>query len=159
MTSSWNETTLPTILSNYKCLPDKTYHFKGEKCSGRKKSRVKGTGMEAASATGKKLPIFIRGKSKNPCYFKSVKHLPCQYVAQKKSWMNSQNFENWVRKLDQKYRVNERKIALIIDNCSAHPSIPNLTNIELVFLHPPITNTHQHYTNPSDNEPRCHQIP
>ena len=50
--------------------------------------------MEAASATGKKLPIFIRGKSKNPCYFKSVKHLPCQYVAQKKSWMNSQNFEN-----------------------------------------------------------------
>ena len=52
MTSSWSETTLPTILSNYKledsfnadefglfyqCLPDKTYHLKGEKCSGEKK--------------------------------------------------------------------------------------------------------------------------
>ena len=52
-TSSWSETTLPTILSNYKlenifnadefglfykCLSDKTYHLKGEKCSGGKKS-------------------------------------------------------------------------------------------------------------------------
>ena len=52
MTSSWSETTLPTILSNYKledifnadelglfyqCLPDKTYHVNGEKCFGKKK--------------------------------------------------------------------------------------------------------------------------
>ena len=54
MTSSWSETTLPTILSNYKledifnadefglfyqCLPDKTYHLKGEICSGGKKAK------------------------------------------------------------------------------------------------------------------------
>ena len=54
MTSSWSETTLPTILSNYKledifnadefglfyqCLPDKTYHLKGEKCSREKKAK------------------------------------------------------------------------------------------------------------------------
>ena len=54
MNSSWSETTLPTILSNYKledifnadefglfyqCLPDKTYHLKGEKCSGKKKAK------------------------------------------------------------------------------------------------------------------------
>ena len=53
-TSSWSETTLPTILSNYKledifnvdefglfyqCHPDKTYHLKGEKCSGGKKAK------------------------------------------------------------------------------------------------------------------------
>ena len=49
MTAAWKETCLPTILSKYElrdiynadefglfdtCLPDKTFHLKGEKCSG-----------------------------------------------------------------------------------------------------------------------------
>ena len=149
MTSSWNETTLPTILSNYKlenifkadkfglfyqCLPDKTYHLKGEKCSGRKKSKVRLTRMAAASAVAEKLPMFVIWKSKNPRCFKNVKHLPCEYKSQKKSWMNSEIFEEWVRKLDRKFRANDRNIALIIDNSPAHPSISNLTNVQLVFL-------------------------
>ena len=158
MTSSWNETTLPTILSNYKledifnadefglfyqCLPEKTYHLKGEKCSGGKKSKLRFTGMAAASATGEKLPMFVIGKSKKPRCFKNIKHLPCQYTSQKKSWMDSEIFENWVRKLDQKFRVDGRKIVLIIDNCPAHPSISNLTNIHLVFLPPNTTSVLQ----------------
>ncbi|XP_057316743.1 tigger transposable element-derived protein 4-like [Hydractinia symbiolongicarpus] len=158
MTSSWNETTLPTILSNYKledtfnadefglfyqCLPEKTYHFKGEKCSGGKKSKLRFTGMAAASATGEKLPMFVIGKSKKPRCFNNIKHLPCQYTSQKKSWMDSEIFENWVRKLDQKFRVDGRKIVLIIDNCPAHPSISNLTNIHLVFLPPNTTSVLQ----------------
>ena len=148
MTSSWSETTLPTILSNYKlkdifnatefglfyqCLPDKTYHLKGEKCSGEKKSEVRLSGMAAASATGEKLPIFVIWKSKNLHCFKNVKHLPCKYKSQKKSWMNSEIFEEWVRKLDRTFRADDRKIALIIDNCPAHPSISNLTNVQIVF--------------------------
>ena len=109
MTSSWYETTLPTILSNYnledifnadefglfyQCLPDKTYHFKGEKCSGIKKSKVRITGMAAAKAKGEKIPMFVIGKSKAPRCFKNVKHLLCHYVSQKKSWMNSEIFED-----------------------------------------------------------------
>ncbi|XP_057310264.1 tigger transposable element-derived protein 4-like [Hydractinia symbiolongicarpus] len=158
MTSSWNETTLPTILSNYKledtfnadefglfyqCLPEKTYHLKGEKCSGGKKSKLRFTGMAAASATGEKLRMFVIGKSKKPRCFNNIKHLPCQYTSQKKSWMDSEIFENWVRKLDQKFRVDGRKIVLIIDNCPAHPSISNLTNIHLVFLPPNTTSVLQ----------------
>ena len=154
MISSWNETTLPTILSNYKledifnadefglfyqCLPDKTYHLKGEKCSGGKKSKVRFTGMVTGSATGEKLPMFIIGKSKKLRCFKNVKHLPCEYKSQKKSWMNSEIFEEWVRKIDRKFRADDRKIALIIDNCPAHPAIPNLTNVQLVFLPPNTT--------------------
>ena len=148
MTSSWSETILPTILPNYKledifnavefgvfykCLPDKTYHLKGEKCSGEKKRKVRLTGMAAASATGEKLPMFVIWKSKNPRCFKNVKHLPCEYKSQKKSWMNSEIFEEWVRKLDRKFRADDRKIALIINNCPAHPSISNLTNVPIVF--------------------------
>ena len=78
MTASWNETTLPTLLSNYKledifnsdefglfyqCLLSKTYHLSREKCSGGKNSKVRLTGMTAASATGEKLEIFVIGKS------------------------------------------------------------------------------------------------
>ena len=75
ITAPWNETTLPTWLSNYKlenvfnadeCLPTKTYHLSREKCSGEKTSKVQLTGMEAASATGEKLPMFFVGKSKTP---------------------------------------------------------------------------------------------
>ena len=77
--------------------------------------------MAAASATGEMLLMFIIRKSKNTRCFKNVKYLPCQYIPQKKSWMNSQIFEDWVRKLDRKFHVDERKIALIINNCSADP--------------------------------------
>ena len=95
--------------------------------------------MAAASATGEKLPMFVIWKSKNPRCFKNVKHLPCEYKSQKKSWMNSEIFEEWVRKLDRKFRADDLKIALIIDNCPAHPSISNSTNVQIVFLPPNTT--------------------
>ena len=95
--------------------------------------------MAAASAVGEKLPMFVIWKSKNPRRFKNVKHLPCEYKSQKKSWMNSEIFEEWVRKLDRKFRADDRNIALIIGNCPAHPSVSNLTNVQLVFLSPNTT--------------------
>ena len=83
-------------------------------------SKVRLTGM----AAGEKLPMFVIGKSKTPRCFKHIKILPCKYKSQKKSWMDSQIFEEWVRKLDQTFRMDGRKIALLIDNCPAHPLIP-----------------------------------
>ena len=77
----------------------------------------------------RKASQFIISKQKNHRCFRNVKHLPCQYVAQKKSWMNSQIFEDWICKLDWKFRVDERKIAIIIDNCPAHPSIWQTFNL------------------------------
>ena len=70
MTAPWNETTLSTLLSNYKledifnadefglfyqCLPSKTYPLSGEKCSGGKNCNVRLTGIAVVSATGEKL--------------------------------------------------------------------------------------------------------
>ena len=126
MVASWFEVTLPTLLSNYKledifnadefdifyqCLPNKTLHLKSEKCSGGKNSKVR--------ITGDKLPMFVIGKSKAPRCFKNVTSLPCRYRSQKKSWMDSTLFEEWVRELDVKFQKENRKIALIIDNCFA----------------------------------------
>ena len=63
-------------------------------------------------------------------------YIPCKYKSQEKIWMNSEIFEEWFCKLDQKFCADDRKIALIIDNCPAHPSISNLTNIQIIFLPP-----------------------
>ena len=117
-------------------MSNKTYHFKGHVCSGGKTSKVRLTGMAAGNAIGEKLPIFVIGKSNTPHCFKHIKNLPCKYKSQKKSWMDSQILEEWVRKLDRTFRMEGRKIALLVDNCPAHPSISDLTNVQLVFLSP-----------------------
>ena len=158
MTAPWLETTLPTILSRYplkdlfnadefglfyQCLPDKSYHFTKEKCIGDKHNKVRLTGMAAGNAFGERCPIFVIGKSKTPRCFKGVKHIPCRYRAQKKSWMNSELFEEWVKELDRKFGIEGRKIALVIDNCPAHPEVSGLKWVELIFLPPNTTSITQ----------------
>ena len=81
MTASWEESTLPTILSNYeladiynadefglfyKALPDKSLQLKSEKCVGGKHSKVRLTRLAAGNAVGNKLRMFVIGKSKKP---------------------------------------------------------------------------------------------
>ena len=93
MIAPWDETIFPTLLSNYdlkdvfnadefglfyECLPNKTYHLTGEKCPGEKKSKVRLTGVAAASAEGENRPLLVMGKAKCPRSFKNVKSLPCQ---------------------------------------------------------------------------------
>ena len=53
--------------------------------------------------------------------------------------MNSEIFEEWVCKLERKFCADDRKITLVIDNCPVHPSISNLTNVQIVFLPPNTT--------------------
>ena len=154
----WLETTLPTILSKYPlenifnddefglfflCLPNKTFHFKKGKCSGGKHSKVRLTGMASGNAKGERLPMFVIGKSKNPRCFKEIKRVPCRYRAQQKSWMSSELFEEWVKELDRNFGSKKRKIALIIDNCPAHPDVPALEWVELIFLPPNTTSVTQ----------------
>ena len=154
MTAPWKETTLPTILSKYKLdeiynadefglffrmQPNKSLNLRSESCTGGKHSKIRLTGMAAANATGDKIPMFVIGKSKSPRCFKGVKHLPCRYRNQNKSWMDSVLFEEWIREMDTKFTKEKKKVALIIDNCPAHPTIDNLKSIELVFLPPNTT--------------------
>ena len=148
MVAGWNETTLPTLLSNYgleniyndqlgcfyQCLPGKSYQLKTEQCSGGKHSKIRITGLAAANAVSSKLPMFVIGKAKNPRCFKNIKKLPCRYWSQRKSWMDSVLFEEWVRDINKKSQAEGRKVALIIDNCLAHPIIENLSHAKLVFF-------------------------
>ena len=104
-----------------------------------KHSKIRITGLAAVNAVGSKLPMFVIGKAKKPRCFKNIKTLPCRYRAQKKSWMDGVLFEEWVRDLNKKFESEKRKVALIIDNCPAHPIIENLSHIKLVFLPPNTT--------------------
>lgn len=55
----------------FKCVPDKTFTFKGEKCSGGKLSKERITALFCANMDGsEKLPLLIIGKSLNPRCFK-----------------------------------------------------------------------------------------
>ena len=50
--------------------------------------------------------------------------------------MDSELFEEWVREQDRKFSLEGRKVALVIDNSTAHPITGNLKSITLYFLHP-----------------------
>ena len=52
--------------------------------------------------------------------------------------MDSELFEEWVREQDRKFALEERKVALVVDNCTTHPNIENLKSITL-YSHPPNT--------------------
>ena len=96
-------------------------------------------GSTAANAIREKLPMFVIGKAKSPRCFKRVKHLPCRYRSQKKSWMDGILFEEWVREIDRQFTKERRNIVLFVDNCPARPTIDNLVSIELIFLPPNTT--------------------
>ena len=53
--------------------------------------------------------------------------------------MISDIFEAWVRTVDKLYCKKKCKIAIVIDNCPAHPHITGLKNVKLVFLPPNTT--------------------
>ena len=118
----------------FKALPKKTLHLKHEKCTGGKHSKIRVAGLAAAKVNGDKLPMFVIGKLQKPRCFKNIKKLPCRYRGQMKTWMDPTLFEEWVRELDNQFEKENRKIALIIGNCTAHLEIGGLKAINLFFL-------------------------
>ncbi|XP_065650421.1 uncharacterized protein LOC136078571 [Hydra vulgaris] len=103
--------------------PTKTFHLKGERCTRGKLSKARSTGLAAGNGVGEKLPMFIIGKKEKPRCFKGVKNLPFQYKSQNNSWMDSKVITDYVRRLDAKFNAEGRKVALIKDNCPAHPNV------------------------------------
>jgi len=48
-------------------------------------------------------------------------------------------WEEWLRNWDTKLMKQKRKIQLLVDNCSAHVSVPFLEQIEVEFFPPNLT--------------------
>lgn len=119
----------------FQLLPDRTLAFKGEKCYGGKKSKQRLTVLLCTNSTGThRIQPLVIGKSLKPRCFKNVKSLPVEYKANKKAWMTSKFFSEWLQKLDNEMKKRKKKIVLLIDNCGAHTSFPKLQNIEIAFF-------------------------
>nr|XP_057918490.1 tigger transposable element-derived protein 4-like [Doryrhamphus excisus] len=125
----------------WQMLPENTLGFIGKSVHGKNQPEPRITVLVGANMDGsEKLPLFVIGTSKQPRAFKGVRHLPNEYTANRKAWMTSLLFEDWLKKLDVRMGRYHRKICMIVDNCTAHPNV-GLDNIELVFL-PPNTTSH-----------------
>ena len=145
MTQEWTSISLPALLSEfepediynadetglfYKCLPEKTFAMKGDTC----KEQL--TVLVAANMTGSdKLPLLAIGKFAKSRSFEGIQTLPVQYEANQKALMKSDIFTSWLIKLDQNFLSAGWKVAMVIDNCPAHPNVQaQLQAIKLVFF-------------------------
>ena len=128
----------------WKCLPDRTLAPKGSQIQGLKAPKDRITVLVAANMDGSdKRPLLTIGKFAKPRAFKN-KHIPVTYRNNKRAWMVSALFEDWVRKLDYDMQQQNRQICLLLDNCPAHPpTIDGLTNTTIKFLPPNTTSVLQ----------------
>jgi len=69
-----------------------------------------------------KFPPLVIGKSLNPRCFKNINKsaLPVIYRANSKAWMRSDIFIEWLRYLDNYFRIKDKKVLLLIDNTGSH---------------------------------------
>ena len=74
---------------------------------------------------------------------RDVSALPVKYTSSKNAWMTSNIFTNYLSAWNSSLRFQKRKIVLLLDNCSAHPSDIAFSNIKLIFLPPNTTSTLQ----------------
>ncbi|XP_007529517.1 tigger transposable element-derived protein 4 [Erinaceus europaeus] len=146
----WHQNVLPYYLNDYhpqnvfniketgllyRMLPTNTFAFKGETCSIGKlcKDRITlvvGTNMDGSE----KLPLLVIGKNRNPHCFKGIKSLPVCYEANRRAWMTSEVFEQWMHQLDEKFQAQQRRVVIFVDSFPAHPEVKNLKSIELAFF-------------------------
>lgn len=57
-----------------------------------------------------------------------------KYEANANAWMTAHIFNAWLTNWDQKLELVQRKIVVLVDNCTAHKVNSNLLNIKLIFL-------------------------
>ena len=85
----------------FRLLPNKTLEFKDVDCHSGKKNKERLTAMVCANMSGTdRLSLLIIGKPANPRCLMHVKALPTEYEANKKAWMTSDIFKEWVKKVD-----------------------------------------------------------
>ncbi len=89
------------------------------------------------------MPII--GKAKKPRCMKktNMSELAVDYEGNSNAWMNDQLFEKFLTSWNREMRRQKRRIAVFLDNCSAHPKDVELANTELSFLPPSSTSVLQ----------------
>ncbi|KFO70389.1 Tigger transposable element-derived protein 4, partial [Cuculus canorus] len=118
----------------YQMLPRNTFAFKGETCSVGQLSTERITVVLGANVDGsEKLPLLVIGKNKSPRAFEAMKSLPVDYEANDMAWMTLEVFEHWLRKLDDRFQAQHRRVVILVDSLPAHAEVENLKSVKLVF--------------------------
>ena len=124
----------------FRALPNRSMVLHDDHRKGIKTSKERITVLLGCSAAGDKLKPLVIGKAENPrCFHGTDKaSLPVTYRANRKAWMTTILFQEWLERLNSAMKLQRREILMFVDNCSAHPAT-ELSNIKLVFLPPNTT--------------------
>ncbi|KAL7977839.1 hypothetical protein Chor_010791 [Crotalus horridus] len=142
--SRWESTTLPCILSHYD-LPN--VYACGETgmlfraTPDDLASRSGGEGQDqltillCANMDGSdKRDVLIVGKAARP--FAGLRGLSsATYRVQNRAWMTPAIFSEWLQKFNEEVKQQERRVALFVTQCAAHP-YAELSNVQMVFMPP-----------------------
>ena len=126
----------------YRLQPDKTLATKPVKGTKKSKDRIT-TGLCVNADGSEKLkPIVIAKAARPRCFPKkfNVQSL-VHYYHNKKSWMTSSIFTDWLKKLDKKMEEQGRQIVLLHDNAPCHVHSITLDYVSILHL-PPNTTAH-----------------
>ncbi|XP_041377364.1 tigger transposable element-derived protein 6-like [Gigantopelta aegis] len=120
----------------FRALPDKTLSYKSQAAKGGKISKERLTVLLCCSSMGEKLKPLVIGKAQNPRCFKNINKdtLPVTWTANRKAWMTSQLFNDWLQQLNRQMRQQRRKILLFIDNAPSHGQDLSVSNVTVKFL-------------------------
>ncbi|GFS86403.1 tigger transposable element-derived protein 6 [Trichonephila clavipes] len=80
-------------------------------------------------------PLVIRQSAKPRC-FKGINSFPTKYRSNKKAWMTTELFNEWLVQLNSDMKREKRHILLFLDNCTVHNNAPPLSNVKLQFSPP-----------------------
>lgn len=121
----------------YKAIPCKSLVMGDETCTGTKVSKDRLTCLLAANWSGTdKLKPLVIGKSQKPRCFKNVKdykQLPVTWRANKKAWMNTFLFDEWLTELNKDMKRKGRNILMFVDNAPSHPK-KEFSNVKVKFF-------------------------
>jgi hypothetical protein len=124
------------------CLaPDRT--IASRQLEGMKKDKTRISVALCANSDGtEKEELLIIGHSAKPRAFnkKTGQQLGFFYRFNKKAWMTTQLFQEWLQQFDVRMRRQERQVLLLLDNAPTH-AVKNLvlTNVKVLFLPPNTT--------------------
>lgn len=105
-----------------------------------KQDKARVTMALCCNATGsEKEPVLFVDKAAAPRWLPD-KPDDMQYVATKKVWMTTEIYQQWLQGFDQKMRLQDRRVLLLVDNASAHCDEGlELTNVVVKKLPPNTT--------------------
>ena len=117
-------------------LPNRTFLVRGQKFASGKKSKQRISVLVCANSDGtEKLKLLVIGKAKQPRSFRGKSKLSVVYRFNSRSWMTSELFGEFLKDFNKKMKIENRFVALIIDQCPSHKQIP-LSNVKIIFLPP-----------------------